>query len=98
MKKEIFTKELVNFINDGSCAFTTVNKIKEILLNNNFIELEETDIWDLKEGNYFTTRNDATLIAFHIPKNYEQRFSICSTHCDTPALTLKADGEYFKND
>ncbi len=98
MKKDQFTKELINFIKEGSCAFTTVKNIKEILINNNFKELEETDIWDLKEGNYFTTRNDATLIAFSIPKNYEQRYSICTTHCDTPSLTLKANGQYFKND
>ena len=98
MKKDKFTNELIDFINDGSCAFTTVNKIKEILLDNDFKELEETDIWDLKAGNYFTTRNDATIIAFSIPQKYDQRFAICSTHCDTPALTLKASGEYFKND
>ena len=98
MKKDKFTKELIDFIKNGSCSFTTVNKIKEILLDNNFRELEETDIWDLKSGNYFTVRNDATLIAFSIPKKYEQRFAICTTHCDTPALTLKASGEYFKND
>ena len=98
MKKDKFTKELIDFIKNGSCSFTTVNKIKEILLDNNFRELEETDIWDLKSGNYFTVRNDATLIAFSIPKKFEQRFAICTTHCDTPALTLKASGEYFKND
>ncbi len=98
MKKEMFTNDLLNFIKDGSCAFTVVDKIKEILLNNGFSELEETDIWDLSAGNYFTTRNDATLIAFSIPKKFEERYAICSTHCDTPALTLKANGEYFKND
>ena len=56
MKKEIFTNDLLNFIKDGSCAFTVVDKIKEILLSNGFSELEETDIWDLSAGNYFTTR------------------------------------------
>ena len=43
MKKDKFTKELIDFIKNGSCSFTTVNKIKEILLDNNFRELEETD-------------------------------------------------------
>ncbi len=97
MKEEKFIKELMAFIQKATCSFTTVKTIKEILKKANFKELEETDHWQLQPGNYFVTRNDATLIAFTIPKNYEERYQIVSSHCDTPALELKPNGEYQKN-
>ncbi len=98
MKEEKFNQELINFITNATCAFTTIKELKKELEAKNYTYLEETDKWDLKKGNYFTIRNDATLIAFHIPKNFINAFNICTTHCDNPSLALKPNGQYTKND
>ncbi len=92
MKKENLKQNLLYFIEHSTCAFTCVSYLKEILEKEGFQELEEQDEWDLKEGSYYVTRNDASLIAFKIPKKKET-FHIITTHCDTPALLLKPKGE-----
>ena len=56
-----FNQDLINFLKNGTCIFTCIKTIKEILLNNNFQELTEEEIWNLEKGKYFVIRNDATL-------------------------------------
>lgn len=85
-------KELLDMLEKGTCTFTCTQFLKEILLKNNFKELKETDIWNLQEGNYFVTRNDASLIAFKVPSK-RTHFQIITTHNDTPSLLLKPKGE-----
>lgn len=96
MEKEKLKMNLLKMIQESTTAFTCVNYIKAILKEKNFIELDEKEPWDLKEGNYFVTRNDASLIAFKIPEKKEV-FHIITTHCDTPALLLKPKGENIKD-
>lgn len=96
MKKENLKKNLFTLIKEGTCAFTCIKYLKKILLQNNFLELEEIDTWDLKNGNYFVIRNDASLVAFRVTKNAKS-FHIITTHSDTPSLLLKPNGENKKN-
>ncbi len=91
MKKE----KLLKMIENSTCAFTCVNYLKNILLNEGYVELPEISEWNLKEGKYFVTRNDASLIAFKISKK-KDHFQIITTHCDTPSLQLKPSGENIK--
>ncbi len=95
MEKEKLKENLVDLITHSTCAFTCIKYLKEILKKLDYVELEEMDEWNLKEGAYFVTRNDASLIAFKIPKKYES-FHIITTHADTPSLLLKPKGEYIK--
>ncbi len=97
MKKNEYIESLKEFIKKGTCAFTVVKEIENIFLENNFRKLEEIDNWQIKEGNYYIVRNDATIIGITIPKDYHSQFLICSTHCDTPSLLLKPEGENQKN-
>ena len=85
-------KELLELLLNATCTFTCTNYLKNILLKENFKEVKETEIWHLKEGKYFVTRNDASLIAFNIPKK-ATHFQIITTHNDTPSLLLKPKGE-----
>ena len=71
MNKTTFTKNLKDFITSSTCAFTCVSTIEEKLKKQNFQKLNEEDKWSIKEGLYYVTRNDASLIAFKIPKNYK---------------------------
>ncbi len=95
MKKENLNEKLCQLIEKSTCAFTCIKYLKKILLEENYQELEECNDWNLKEGKYFVTRNDASLIAFQIPSQKES-FHIITTHCDTPALILKPGGENTK--
>lgn len=95
MEKEKLKKNLIECINKGTTAFTCVKYLKEKLIEEGFQALEELELWNLEEGEYFVTRNDASLIAFKIPAKKE-RFHIITTHLDTPSLLLKPSGENTK--
>ena len=95
MKLEQFNEKLFEFINKATCAFTGVKTIKEILLKNGFIELEENEKWaDLQENKYFVSRNDASIIAFTLGNN--DSFNITCTHIDTPALMIKPKNTIYE--
>ena len=93
---EKFNKELINFIKKSTCSFTCIKAIENILKMNNFKELLETDNWNLDGSKFYIVRNDASIIAFEIPKKINESFSIITTHCDTPSLLLKPNGAYIK--
>ena len=92
-----FNQELMNFLKEGTCIFTCIKKIKEILLNNDYIELKENEKWNLDNKKYFIIRNDASLIAFNINKNNADKFKIVCTHGDTPSFIIKPNPEYYEN-
>ena len=84
-----FNNELLKLLKKSSCPFTCIKEIKDILLKNNYQELNELEDWNLSYDKYFIIRNDASLIAFNIPKNIKNEFKIICTHSDTPAFTIK---------
>ena len=94
MKK--FNENLIEFIKQCTSSYSCTAYIKKILKNNGFKELFETDNWNLNSNKYFIIRNDASIIAFTIPKKINEYYSIITTHSDTPALLLKPDGAYIK--
>ena len=95
MTNKQYNKELFSFIEAATCSFTGIKKMKEILLENKFIELQENNSWNLEENKkYFITRNDASLIAFTIGKS--ESFSITCTHIDTPSFTIKPKNEFYE--
>jgi len=95
MKK--FNDELLDFMNRGTSTYTCIKNIRNILLDNDYTELDELKTWKLKNGKYFVIRNDASLIAFNIDKNYKEQFNIICTHSDTPAFLIKPNPEFYEN-
>ena len=96
MKLDDFKNGLVDFINKGTCSYTCIKNIEEILKSNGYTRLYETDNWNLKSSKYYIIRNDASIIAIDIPKKIKDSFSIITTHSDTPSLLLKPNGAYNK--
>lgn len=94
---DTFNEELLEFLNNGTCTFTTTLNIKEVLEANGYQSLSELDKWNLKDGKYYVCRNDASIIAFNINKKIKNQFSIICTHNDTPAFTIKPNPEYYEN-
>lgn len=92
-----FNDELLNFLNKGTSTYTCIKNIKEILLNNGYIELNELEDFEIMEGKYFVIRNDASLIAFNIDKKIKEQFNIICTHSDTPAFQIKPNPDFYEN-
>ena len=61
-----YTDELLDFIQKSPSPYHVISNLQEKLQNNDFMELKETDHWQLVSGGkYFVTRNDSSMIAFH---------------------------------
>jgi len=97
MKKEDFNKELFQFINNATCSFTCVDTIKKELITKGYIQLYENEKWHITSGNFFVTRNDASIIAFSIGEKHKDSFNIICTHSDTPGFSLKLKNEIYEN-
>lgn len=64
-----YATEMLEFIEESPTCFQVVANLKAEMEKQGFIELRETEEWNLKMGEgYFVTRNNSSLIAFRIPK------------------------------
>lgn len=83
-------KDFLSFIKNSKTAFHACYEFEKILLENNFIKLNENQKWELKKGNrYFITRNNASLLAFEIPNDNILSYNITAAHLDSPTFKLK---------
>jgi aspartyl aminopeptidase len=98
MDKKI-SNELLTFIENSPSCFHTVKTIKEILLKNNYNELKENETWNLElGGQYFTTRNNSSIIAFSIGNQLDDyHFQLTSSHSDSPTFKVKESAEIKGN-
>lgn len=83
--------EMIRFIDESPTAFAAVSNIKKILLANGYKEVFEKDEYKLKKnGKYFVTRNDTSILAFNIGKKLDNvSLHGCASHTDCPSFKLK---------
>ena len=88
---DMYINELIDFIYKSPVAYNAISTIKSYLLKEGFIELYESNSFDLKLGNkYFVTRNGTSIIAFTIPNEVnEYGFNIIASHSDSPCFKVK---------
>lgn len=91
--------EFFKFIDNTPNAFCCVKNIENILKENGFEELFEEDTWDNlnKEGKFFVSRNDSSIIAFKLTNNPILGFNITASHTDSPGFNIKTNPEMFEN-
>ena len=66
MYKEV-SQQLMSFIQQSPTAFHAVDTMKKMLNEAGYQELSESQKWIItKGGKYYVTRNQSSLIAFHI--------------------------------
>lgn len=96
-------EELLAFIEKSPSCFHVVKNMKEMLEAEDYEELKENELWEVKEGGkYYVTRNASSLIAFKVPKKDFKGFQIMASHSDSPTFKIKenpemkVDGAYVK--
>lgn len=104
MKKKL-ALELVDFLYDSPSACHGVKATQKILNENGFVEIKETDKWDLQaKGKYYVIKNDSALIAFEVGTGdiEETGFRLIGAHTDAPGFRIKpnpqmiSEGKYVK--
>lgn len=97
--------ELVEFLYDSPSACHGVKATQKILDENGFIEIKETDKWDLQaKGKYYVIKNDSALIAFEVGTGdiEETGLRLIGAHTDVPGFRIKpnpqmiSEGKYVK--
>lgn len=92
MKKNQVFEKLSNFLKESVTAYHAVDQIKSKLAEQNYIELKEQDIWDLKpHQGYFVIRDSSSIIAFKLGDSplVETGIRILGAHTDSPHLKIK---------
>lgn len=97
MKNNPLINDLMLFLNESPTAWHAGKKIRERLLKKGFIELSESQKWNVEPGKaYFVQKNQSSLCAFVIPTNYPQKIRLFASHTDSPGLKLKPNPEIRK--
>ncbi|MDD7463499.1 MAG: M18 family aminopeptidase [Anaerococcus sp.] len=98
MKSLEFVKDLIEFIDASPLNYFAVENSKSILLENKFVQLDETEKWSLeKGGKYFVTRDDTALIAFTVGDDIKKGFDIIGSHTESPTFKIKSSPEITGN-
>ncbi len=88
-------KDFLKFLKTSKTAFHACAEFENILNENGFIKLSESQKWELKRGNkYYLTRNNASLVAFTIPNDNILSYNITAAHLDSPTFKLKPNFKF----
>ncbi len=92
---------LFNFLKNSPTPFHAVREMTARLEEAGFQKLAEGEMWDVRpKEKYYITRNDSSLIAFKMGKEYPEKtgWKMLGTHTDSPCLKLKPNpSKKFKN-
>ena len=87
-------ERFLTFAEQSPTAFHATANLAEMLRENGYAELKETDPWLVDAGGkYYVIRNDAAVIAFAVPETGFASFRIAAAHADSPAFKLKENFE-----
>lgn len=91
-------EKLLEWLDRGTCNFLAVDTIKKELKEAGFVELRQSESWQLTPGaKYFMTKNDSAIFAFILGKSPVQDcgFRIISAHSDSPCFKIKPNAEIY---
>ncbi len=81
---------LLKFLDDAVTPWHTADSVSRELLNVGFVELKETESWNLQKGTAYFVKRGAAIFAFRMPSQWtsNSRFLLASSHTDFPALKI----------
>ena len=82
-------EKLTAFLKNSFTPFHTVENAENLLLENGFCKLLETEDWAITEGGKYYLIRGGALIAFIVGSLSDLSYKIAATHTDSPALKLK---------
>lgn len=89
-----YTNQLLQFIKNSPSAFHVIGNMKKELEEAGFSYLPEGEPWKIESGKaYYTTRNEASLIAWRMPEGRADGFHIAAAHSDSPSFYVKEHPE-----
>ncbi len=89
-----YTGTLLDFIDRSPSAFHVIRNFSELLDEQGYIPLRESQRWALQPGGkYYVTRNGSSLIAFRVPKQLAGGFMMAAAHSDSPTFKIKETAE-----
>lgn len=99
----VYTKQLLEFIENSPTAYQAVDSATKILDEQGFVRLGAQDEWKLEPGaGYYTVQNGTSIIAFCMPAGKIGSIMLAASHSDSPTFKLKANceadacGDYVK--
>lgn len=94
MYKQV-SKELLDFLQKSPTAFHAVEIIENELQQNGYEKLLEGQVWQIAPGGkYYVTRNNTSVIAFHVGTKLENySFNVAASHSDYPTFKIKENAE-----
>ncbi len=104
MHEHQFNQDFFRYLEASPTPFHAVAFMAGKLQDSGFIELSETDPWNLEPGNsYFVIRDNGALAAFTLAADniQDQGFRFLGAHTDSPSLQIKplagkASHSYFQ--
>ncbi len=93
-----FVNGLLEFIKNSPTPFHAVQSMTDILQENGYKPLLETDQWSLQgkasDERYYVTRNDSSIVAFKLNQSLpETGMRMLGAHTDSPCLKVKPNPE-----
>jgi len=103
MPSNDFIQGLLAFIEKSPTPFHAVQQMVKRLQSAGFQHLSEKDAWNLQgsqaHGRYFVTRNDSSIIAFHLQQDVcEYGMKMVGAHTDSPCLQVKPNPDIRQKD
>lgn len=97
MTKEIkLAEDLLKFIGESPSSFHVVKNVKDELMENGFVELDNKERWEIKKGGkYFVITNHSAIIAFVVGHGELENdgFKLIGAHTDSPTFRIKPNPE-----
>ena len=88
------SNDLLDYISRSPTPFHATSNLVAMFVDANFTQLNECENWQCEaNGSYFITRNDSSIIAFHLGENLDHGFRMIGAHTDSPCLKVKPKPE-----
>jgi aspartyl aminopeptidase len=99
MQDTEYTEGLLKFIQASPTPFHAVAAMKDILDDEGFQQLNESDVWSTTSpGRYYVIRNGSSIIVFSLASDLvENGFRMVGAHTDSPCLKVKPSPEIVNN-